>query len=683
MLDPAEVDSAALLCPTCRTTIPWTAEREIICDGCAAAWPVEHGVPILRRNHDYYHELLPRDRMRALIGRTEEVGWQRALAEEIALAPISKRSALQSVFADEARAAFKAVLAPLDGKRVLDLGCGSGITSIGIARWAREVVSCDLTLERVAFLALRAREMHLGNVRAVCCGDARPLPFPDSSFDCVVLNGVLEWSAFEGELPVREGQLEFLGEVRRILRADGQLYVGIENRYGYGYFFGTPEDHTGVKYAAIVPRRLADVLVKRANGHPYRTYTYSYRAMRRLLEEAGFGHASFFAPIPDYRDFREIRALDRPAARTVSGNGGLRHRVKATLERSRWFTPSYGVVASAGPVNASWIDALVADLASRHSIHSDGRFPHVRVSATSTAGLIVTIGGAAVVRVPLDPANEARVRRNFEGLARAPAYSAALPGVATPHPLACDTLHGVFYTAESHVQGIPGHQLAEIDRVRADRIVFDLLIARRPHGDMVPQKPAPSRGELWRRTVTDPLRDLAPPTAGDETIAGCAALLKIAEACDPSSLPVAFTHGDLWSGNVLYDRRAESIALIDWDRWAEHDFATHDFLHFACYRRVVATGCSWPQAVIAWLHGEALDANEAQACERLVRALDLAPGWRALAALAYWAREVGGHPPAKRSLDPGWLARVVDPVVTSLIRQFGRGARERTDNRGQ
>src|SRR5207247_3905314 len=107
----------------------------------------------------------------------------------------------------------------------------------------------------------------------------------------------------EGNRPVRDGQIEFLEEVHRILKPDGHLYIGIENRYGYGYFFGVPEDHTGVKYAALAPRWLADVLVTRANGHPYRTYTYSYAGLRSLLGEAGFPSASFFAPIPDYRDF--------------------------------------------------------------------------------------------------------------------------------------------------------------------------------------------------------------------------------------------------------------------------------------------------------------------------------------------------------------------------------------------
>src|SRR6185437_8612164 len=125
--------------------------------------------------------------------------------------------------ADESRGAFKSVLPPLHDRRVLDLGCGSGITSVGLARWAREVVACDLTFERVAFLALRAREEGLSNIQPICAGDTRPLPFADGSFDCVILNGVLEWSAAEGRDPVRAGQIEFLREIRRILKPDGHL----------------------------------------------------------------------------------------------------------------------------------------------------------------------------------------------------------------------------------------------------------------------------------------------------------------------------------------------------------------------------------------------------------------------------------------------------------------------------
>ena len=161
------------------------------------------------------------------------------------------------MFDDESRAGFKAVSSLLwrttaSSTSVAAAASPPSARALGVR--GRRV---DLTFERVVFLPLRAREMGLASIRVLCAGDTRPLPFPAASF-YQVLNGVLECSASaEGQRPVRTGQLEFLRELAfLVLRPDGHLYIGIENRYGYRYFLGAPEDHTGVKYAAPVPRGL-------------------------------------------------------------------------------------------------------------------------------------------------------------------------------------------------------------------------------------------------------------------------------------------------------------------------------------------------------------------------------------------------------------------------------------------
>jgi SAM-dependent methyltransferase/aminoglycoside phosphotransferase (APT) family kinase protein len=668
-------EALRLLCPKCRATLPWGKANPLICSGCSTTYRVEDGIPIIRENDDYYHELLPREGMQELIRRSRDADWRIALAEQIAKAPERNRALLQTVFLDENRAAFKAILPPLDGRRVLDLGCGSGITSIGLARWAREVVSCDLTFERVAFLALRAQEMGLSNIRAICAGDTRPLPFPDASFDCVVLNGVLEWSAAEGSRPVRDGQLEFLGEVLRILQPDGHLYIGIENRYGYGYFFGIPEDHTGVKYAALAPRWLADVLVKRANGHPYRTYTYGYRGMHKLLDGAGFPSATFFAPIPDYRDFHELYPLDAPHSSPNTSVGGWRRRVKHGLERSRWFTPSFGVVASPNMVQKGWVEQLANELYPRLSIRDDIGFPKVKVSATSTAGLIVTLGRDAVVRVPLDPINAERVRRNFDGLERVQAVAVACNKFVAPQPLVSDKFHGASYTVESFVGGTPYADLSDEQKERGDRQVFDLLVELKAFRD--PRSVPTSAPEVWRKLVGEPLRALLAQLSDGEDRRHLAILLESVDEGATIVLPVAFTHGDCWWGNILFDDSKSQLALIDWDRWAEQDFVTHDFLHFVCYRRVLRTNRKWHEAFSAWLNGTGTDPIEGDATHRFAERLALPDGWKPWAGLAYWVREVSGHHPSKLQLDPGWLRQIVGGALPALVKHVTAASRIR------
>jgi SAM-dependent methyltransferase len=662
-----------LLCPNCRESIAWGTHDPLRCAGCGATYPVVDGIPTIRNDHDYYHGLLPKARMREMLQRSRTMGWEAAFAYQIAQEPSHRKEALREVLLNENRAAFKTILDGLGGKRVLDLGCGSGSTSINLARWAGEVVGCDLTWERVAFLAMRARALGLANLRPLCGGDTRPLPFLDGSFDCVVLNGVLEWSAAEGTGPVRAMQRDFLKEVRRILRPDGQLYIGIENRLGLFYFLGQPEDHTGVKYAALAPRWLADVLVRRARGHPYRTYTYSRHGCQTLLREAGYRSVQFYAPVPDYRNFQEIVALDAPMEVAHDGWAqGARARLKRKLLRNRWLTPSFGIVASPGGAKDPWIKQLADYVRNRTGIPDEGMFPRVRLTAASSAGVIAFLGRSAILRVPLDPANEIRVRRNFEGLGRAKAISSAIPELIAPEPLLSDTFQGVPYTVESFVEGRGYRDLRSSDYDEADRRVFDFLLRFKSH--LVPSAGVPHLDSTWRTVVIDTMQGLADRLSDSHAKDQVGILRSLAESMEGELLPVAFGHGDFWWGNILLGPDPR-LGLVDWDGWSETNFVTNDLLHFACYRRVLRSGAPWERVLIEVLEGRNADLVEQRAFDRFAAALRLPNHWKRLATIAYWVREVSAHGDVKLRFDPDWTERVVNSVLPALIDSISRSTR--------
>src|SRR2546430_12641774 len=78
------------------------------------------------------------------------------------------------------------LLGDVDGKRVLDLGCGSGENSFLLSRRGAEVIGVDLS---VSLIALAQRRLMLnggthGPVRFLCAS-AHHLPIPDSSIDVV------------------------------------------------------------------------------------------------------------------------------------------------------------------------------------------------------------------------------------------------------------------------------------------------------------------------------------------------------------------------------------------------------------------------------------------------------------------------------------------------------------------
>lgn len=86
------------------------------------------------------------------------------------------------------RPAFEALL-PLQGCRVLDLGCGHGMAAVVMARAGARVVACDLSLGYLAEARLRAvaNEVNISWVHA----DGQNLPFADASFDRIWGNAVV------------------------------------------------------------------------------------------------------------------------------------------------------------------------------------------------------------------------------------------------------------------------------------------------------------------------------------------------------------------------------------------------------------------------------------------------------------------------------------------------------------
>jgi ubiquinone/menaquinone biosynthesis C-methylase UbiE len=101
------------------------------------------------------------------------------------------------------------------GSRVLDVGCGPGSITLGLAQAASpgEVVGVDLQQRVVERARVLAADRGISNVRFEVA-DAYELPFADGTFDAVLEHRVLMHLSD----PVRG-----LREVRRVLRAGGVL----------------------------------------------------------------------------------------------------------------------------------------------------------------------------------------------------------------------------------------------------------------------------------------------------------------------------------------------------------------------------------------------------------------------------------------------------------------------------
>ena len=198
-----------------------------------------------------------------------------------------------------------------EGGVAVDVGAGLGAITQFFSGHYETVYSIEACRERCLFLLQRKIKMKLDNV-TIIHGCIRRLPFADGSVDLLACNGVLEWIGAGTTGDVRQVQLQFLREIHRVLKDDGILYVGIENRIALNYFLGAV-DHSGMKFTSLMPRRVADMWMTmkdrsrdRSNfsvetkSSGYRTYTYTKNGYDKLLREAGFTSNKFYSVDPSY-----------------------------------------------------------------------------------------------------------------------------------------------------------------------------------------------------------------------------------------------------------------------------------------------------------------------------------------------------------------------------------------------
>ncbi len=77
----------------------------------------------------------------------------------------------------------------LKGRKILDLGCGSGESAVYFAKQGAEVTACDISPKFVE-VAQRLAQYHGVKIETGVC-PAEILPYADNSFDFVFANGVL------------------------------------------------------------------------------------------------------------------------------------------------------------------------------------------------------------------------------------------------------------------------------------------------------------------------------------------------------------------------------------------------------------------------------------------------------------------------------------------------------------
>jgi len=102
------------------------------------------------------------------------------------------------------------MLPSLEGRKVLDVGCGDGELTEKLAKLGADVTDIDANPDMIA----AAQHRHAGTYRVA---DAAALPFADDTFDAVTAVTVL---------CVCDDPKKLVGEITRVLKPGGSLVIG-------------------------------------------------------------------------------------------------------------------------------------------------------------------------------------------------------------------------------------------------------------------------------------------------------------------------------------------------------------------------------------------------------------------------------------------------------------------------
>jgi SAM-dependent methyltransferase len=156
---------------------------------------------------------------------------------------------------------------PLDGRRILDIGCGVGAFVRRLRELSPEVYGVDIDRERVTRGAQEVANL------ALAVGEH--LPFADETFDVVLLHEVLE-HVTDDEATLRE--------TRRVLRPQGRVVIFCPNRLypmeTHGIFLGRRYVFGNIPLVNWIPNPLRDRLVPHARA-------YTKAGLRRIYQRAG------------------------------------------------------------------------------------------------------------------------------------------------------------------------------------------------------------------------------------------------------------------------------------------------------------------------------------------------------------------------------------------------------------
>jgi len=150
-----------------------------------------------------------------------------------------------------------------EGARILDVGCGLGLYVRQFLTLSDDVYGVDIDAEKVA----KARQ----TLPKISVAPAEKLPFPDASFDVLLLHEVLEHV---------EDDRRAVAEAYRVLRPGGRMVIFVPNRLypfeTHGFFWRGHYHYGNIPFVNYLPNPLRNRLCPHVRA-------YTRGGLRRLF----------------------------------------------------------------------------------------------------------------------------------------------------------------------------------------------------------------------------------------------------------------------------------------------------------------------------------------------------------------------------------------------------------------
>lgn len=193
--------------------------------------------------------------------------------------------------------------------RILDVGCGRGEILIHCGLQNAQAVGLDYSpaaLELARYSISKINQAKRDFRRPfIIMGNARRLPFPDNTFDRVLMSDVIEH--------LRQDELEFaLREVHRVLVPGGMLLIHTMPNLWY-YRYGYPLFRLAQKLRGI---RLPSNPRERYRFPEVHVNEQTPLTLRSILSQVGFSRWRVW--LYDYRDYRTYNPIMRFVMRLLT-----------------------------------------------------------------------------------------------------------------------------------------------------------------------------------------------------------------------------------------------------------------------------------------------------------------------------------------------------------------------------